>query len=61
MKNVHVGMKFKCSAMFCNKCYHPICAYLNGCVFVMKRRKNLFKNKKGKSAKGKIGGVDKEK
>lgn len=38
IKNSYSGMKFKCSYTFCAKAFHPICAYLNGCVFQMKRK-----------------------
>lgn len=31
-----IGMKIKCSYdESCNNYYHPICAYLNGCKFIV--------------------------
>lgn len=39
LKNSHKGMKFKCSFDDCEKYFHPICAYLNGCVFDVTRKK----------------------
>jgi len=33
-------MKFNCSFDGCDKFYHPICAYLNGCVFDVIRKKS---------------------
>jgi len=33
-------MKFNCCFDGCDKYYHPICAYLNGCVFDVIRKKS---------------------
>lgn len=33
-------MKFKCRYPLCTKSFHPICAYLNGCLFKINRKKN---------------------
>lgn len=38
MKHSFTGMQFKCSDVLCAKSYHPICAYLNGCIFKIIRR-----------------------
>lgn len=34
--NTH-GMQFKCSSPLCAKSFHPICAYLHGCIFTIER------------------------
>jgi hypothetical protein len=31
------GMQFKCSFNNCNESMHPICAYINGCKFEVKK------------------------
>lgn len=33
-------MQFKCSYPLCAKSFHPICAYLNGCIFNITRKLN---------------------
>lgn len=39
LKWCFTGMKFKCSYPLCTKSFHPICAYLNGCLFDISRKK----------------------
>ena len=31
------GLKLDCYCLGCSKSFHPICAYLNGCLFEIKR------------------------
>jgi hypothetical protein len=35
-----LGMQFICSFPSCKKSFHPICAYLYGCIFNIKRKKD---------------------
>lgn len=32
-----IGMQFKCSVEGCKSSMHPICAYINGCEFSVKK------------------------
>jgi hypothetical protein len=34
------GMQFRCAFPHCTKSFHPICAYLYGCIFAIERKKD---------------------
>lgn len=34
------GIKYECCYPGCNRSFHPICAYLNGCLFFIERKFN---------------------